>query len=141
MSEFVNELLKVFTPELLNLVATLAILILTPFLIFVLTRVVPAYRASEFAKTHGILATQFLQVVSETVMRLAFSNEDLEQFQEEADAKNRDVRLVAAIHWIDAWSKSVHFDIDEERIISAIEARLAELKDKGVIAYSDRVMQ
>lgn len=128
---------SVFAPELLAIITGIAILLITGVIVFYNVNILPRIQASEFFKRYEVLMSTVYQVVSDTVLRIASTDEDLTRFEEQARETGRDVRLVAAMYYIDRYTtNTLGLQIDEEYIISMVEARLAELKNNGVIAIS-----
>jgi hypothetical protein len=127
----------VLSPEFHNIVVYGSVIVLTILVALLVLFVVPAYRKSEFYQRNKVALDMIGEVVTNVVMRIAFSGEDLAVFEEEAMATGRDVRLVAAIHYIDEWTTSLGYDIPEETIISFVERRLEELKQAGIIPRAD----
>ena len=93
----------------------------------------PRYLASEFYKRYGLVVGSLGQVVTDIVLRLAFSKEDLSQYEDEAKKTGRDIRLVAAIHLVNNYTNAHGIQLDEELIISTIEATLVKAKAAGLI--------
>lgn len=120
-----------------NILTIVIVLIVAALATIFVKRVQPIIIASPTMQAIGNELQEFDAVVSDTVMRLAFSGEDLSHFEQEAEESGRDIRLVAAIYLIDQWTSARGYDIDEERIISAVEARLAEGKHDGIIPRAE----
>ena len=123
---------------ILNLLLVVVALIITTI---VVRRIVPAIQSNPTYIEYKDDIDNFQQVVTDTVLRLAFTGEDLSDFEEEAEETGRDIRLVAAIYLIDQWTSDRGYDIDEERIVSAVEARLAEMKHLGIVPRADEAAE
>ena len=126
-------MIQTFSTELVGLL-TLALIVLGSLAsIFVVKVVIPRYEASDFYKRYGFVLEALDDVVTDIVLRIAFAPGDLSRYQAEAERTGRDVRLVAAMDLVDRFTSEHNIDLDEEFIISKIEARLASLKDDGFI--------
>lgn len=124
---------EALAPELLGLLS-LAIIVIAIILITVYHRmVVPLIEGSEFLNRYRLVIETLDQVASNTAMRIAFNHEDLTRFEKAAQATGRDVRLVAAMHLVNRYTEEHGIQLDEEYIVSTIEARLADLKERGII--------
>ena len=107
--------------------------------VFYLRVLRPRVEANEWYKKYSFALHFIEEFVSQTVLRLAFSPEDLSAYQDEASRTGRDVRLVAAYHWVDDYTTSLGIELDENHIITLIEAKLAEFKVGEVIDHPNLV--
>lgn len=125
--------MEAFTPELIGLLSLALIVLGTLAVVFYHKAIKPRVLSSDFYKRYGMVLAALDSVVTDTVMRVAFAKEDLSDFEAEAEETGRDVRLVAAIYLIDRFTSDLGIELDEELIVSKIEAKLVQLKDDGVI--------
>lgn len=123
MSEFLYYLL----PLALTVIVLAAVVAISLY-------VLPAYRKSALAEAHGRTIEIVSGLVLDAVKRVAFSEVDLAQFEDEALETGRDPRLVAALHFVDRAIESVlGRKFDEQYLISEIEARIEDLKTLGIL--------
>lgn len=120
-------------PEV-NAILTLVLMVLGVLGSVAFIKVIrPAIERNDFYQRYRVVLDALEEVITVTVLRLAFSHEDLSDFEEDAKRTGRDVRLVAAIYLVDKFTKQFNIEIDEEHIVSRIEARLELLKQEGII--------
>lgn len=129
---------ELFQNELLQIL-TLALVVLGVVAAIVYRSIIrPRFEQTQFFERFGFVLALLDNVVTDVVLRLAFSKEDLSAFENRARETGRDARLVAAIYLIDRWSTNLGIRLDEEYVVSAIESKLAQLKDEGLIPYSSQ---
>jgi hypothetical protein len=124
---------EILLPDVTAVVSSVFIVVLTIVAVFTLVHVIPAIRQFAQARRLEHILPVFDKFVTDTVLRLAFSAEDLSRFEDTAEETGRDVRLVAAIYILDKATNSIGLKLDEEQIVSAVEAKLEQLKNDGAI--------
>jgi len=125
--------MELFLPELVMLAQLLLVILGAALIVAFYRYAKPRIEESQFFQQYHSILVVLDEVVTATVMRIAFSHEDLSDFEQEAAETGRDVRLVAAMHLIDRFTKQHGIDLDEEFIVSKIEAKLELLKQDGII--------
>lgn len=125
--------MDLFLPELVTLAQILLVILGTALMVVYFRYAKSRLDESHFFQRYRVIFDVLDEVVTATVMRIAFSQEDLSAFEQEAAETGRDVRLVAAMYLIDRFTSENGIELDEEFIISKIEAKLEQLKQDGVI--------
>lgn len=125
--------MDLFLPELVTLAQILLVILGASLMVVYFRYAKSRLDESHFFQQYHSILVVLDEVVTATVMRIAFSHEDLSKFEQEAAETGRDVRLVAAMHLIDRFTEQHGIDLDEEFIVSKIEAKLEQLKQDGII--------
>lgn len=118
--------LNVFAPEIV-------IAIFIGLVVVWLTWLKPLLEKTAFFKTHLLFLAELETVIGNVVVSIAFAPGDLSKYQDEATAKGWDIRLVAAVHIVDSWAATYGINLDEQYVVSVIEAKLALYKSSGTI--------
>lgn len=125
-----------FDSELLAIL-TLAVIVLGTMAVLFFHRVIkPRVEESLFWQKYHTVFRALDEVVTNTVLRIAFAHEDLSAFEDTAKRTGRDVRLVAAMWLVNEFTNAHGIEIDEETIVSSIEGKVALLKKAGLLPSS-----
>ncbi len=117
------------------------VLVIVAVFVFVIhvytTALLPRLRLTEFYKQYGFVLEQLDSIIDAAVVSIAFAPKDLERYQQEADEKGYDIRLVAAIHIVKQFAEDHGIELDEDLIVAKIEQSLASEKKYGVLKEAE----
>lgn len=126
-------MLEIFTEELVTILTLALILVGTFAGAYVIRLFHEKVKTSDLYLRYEFVFLTLDDVVTDIVMRLAFAEADLSRYRLEAERTGRDIRLVAAMDWVNTFTTSHGIELDEELIVSTIESKLAQLKLNGNI--------
>lgn len=128
------------------MLAQLLPVLLPLILIVVLVLVIQFWRAwlhphleeNAYFKRFSVIASLFDEQVTNVVLSLAFAPGTADKYEQEAQEKGYDIRLVAAVHILTEYLAEQGITLPEDYIVATVEAKLGILKKNQIVPYTPK---